>query len=429
MRRRAGRRASSSPHERLAFIEGLRGVAALYVVFTHFGSMIDPSHLAGTRSKVPDWMQSILHPLWYGHLAVAAFIVLSGYCLQTSLFGGKDGRIHNFGKFYARRARRILPPYYATLVISVIVSIYITSKHPVMPFSQYIPVTKTNVLAHVFMAQNFQPDWMYKLNGVLWSISIEWQLYLLFPVLVWLLFKVGRFAHVIITSLVAIALLLLIPEAIKLYVWYIPLFALGMAASHLAYRPNARVGILPRLSAYVFVIAAAACGYACYLEGGVHPGMLPICDAWIGLAVAALVYLGTVAPWTPFTKLFAWKPIADLGFFSYSLYLMHHPILQVLYFYRPAWIQGPEMLAVYMVVACLPIILVTCYTFSRLFEMPFMATKKSRAPSQREMGTPVALPLVSGMAIVQTEKAVRAEALAQSTLAAAEKAPAPAVGV
>jgi len=431
MRRRAGRRASNSTHERLPFIEGLRGIAALYVVLTHFGSMIDPSHLAGTKSKAPGWLQSIIHPLWYGHLAVAAFIVLSGYCLQTSLFGGKDGRIHNFRKFYARRARRILPPYYATLILSVLVSIYITSKQPGMPFSQYVPVTRENVLAHVFMLQNFRPDWMYKLNGVLWSISIEWQLYILFPILVALLLKVGRVLYVAVSALAAVALLMYIPDAIKLYVWYVPLFALGMAASHLAYRPNLRVGILPRLSAYVCVMATASCVYTCYLEGGTKPAMLPICDAFVGIAVAALVYLGTVAPWTPFTKLFAWKPIAGLGFFSYSLYLMHHPILQVLYVNRPAWANRPESGAAYLMIICLPVILLACYLFSRLFEMPFMATKKSRVPSQRELGAPVALPLMSRMAVVQTERAARAEALVQATLATAEKttpAAAPASG-
>ncbi|MFI5386875.1 MAG: acyltransferase family protein [Fimbriimonadales bacterium] len=429
MRRRVGRRSSNNMHERLAFIEGLRGVAALYVVLTHFGSMIDPSHLAGTQSKAPQWLQSVIHPLWYGHLAVAAFIVLSGYCLQISLFGGKDGRIHQYGKFYARRARRILPTYYATLILSVFVAIYLTSKQQGMPFSQYVPVTRENVLAHVFMAQNFSPDWMYKINGVLWSISIEWQLYLLFPLLVMLLFWVGRFWHIVLTTLVAVGLLVFLPVTLKLYVWYIPLFALGMAAAHLAYRPNLRVGIVPRLAAYVFVLAAATCGYTCYLEGGVKPSMLPVCDACVGLAVAALVYLGTVAPWTPFTKLFAWKPIAGLGFFSYSLYLMHHPILQVLYVNRPGWVQGPELGALYMMVFCLPVILFACYLFSLLFELPFMATKKSRAPTQREMGAPVALPLVSGMAVVHSERATRAEALVQSTLSSAEKTvAAPATG-
>lgn len=427
--RRAGRRSSSSVHERLAFIEGLRGIAALYVVLTHFKSMADWSHLDGSKSTAPSWMQPLLHPFNYGHIAVAAFIVLSGYCLQTSLFGGRDGRIHKYGKFYARRARRILPPYYATLIFSVIVSIAITEKQPGMPFSQYVPVTTENVLAHVFMIHNFNVDWMYKLNGVLWSIAIEWQLYLLFPLLVALMFKVGRFAYVAITAAIAVLLLLYVPVALKLYVWYVPLFALGMAAAHLAYRPNLRVGTVPRLAAYVLVVAMIALAYACKIEAISKPGqMLPVTDACIGVAIAALVYLGTVAPWTPFTKLFAWKPIAGLGFFSYSFYLMHHPILQILYVHRPDWVQGTELLLAYEMLVCLPVILVSCYVFSRLFELPFMATKKSRAPTQRELGTPVALPLRS-MSVVHTEKGARAEALVHATLSSAEKAPTTVVGV
>jgi peptidoglycan/LPS O-acetylase OafA/YrhL len=421
MRRRAGRRPSNVLHERLAFIEGLRGVAALYVVLTHFASMIDPSHLSGSKSSSPEWLQSLAKPFWFGHLAVAAFIVLSGYCLQTSLFGGRDGRIHKYGKFFGRRAKRILPPYYATLICSVLVSIYVTSKQDGMPFTQYVPVTQENVLAHVFMVHNLNESWMYKLNGVLWSISIEWQLYLLFPFFVALMFKVGRFMYVGLTTLAAIALLILLPVTLKLYVWYIPLFALGMAASHLAYRPNLRVGTLPRLAAWVFVLSAAACAYTCYRGGGITPSMRPISDAFVGLAIASLVYLGTVAPWTPFTKLFAWKPIAGLGFFSYSLYLMHHPIEQILYVNRPGWVQGAEMGAVYLMVVCLPVILATCYLFSLLFELPFMATRRSRVPTQRELGSPVALPLLSGMAVVQTEKEIRAEALVHATLANAEK--------
>lgn len=424
MRRRKGTKPTASAHERLAFIEGLRGIAALYVVLTHFVSMIDPSHLDGKQSQAPEWLQKIFPFFWYGHIAVAAFIVLSGYCLQTSLFGGRDGRIHKYGKFYARRAKRILPPYYATLICSVLVSIYITQKQTTMPFTQYVPVTQENVLAHVFMIHNLSADWMYKLNGVLWSIAIEWQLYLLFPLLVWMLFKLGRFLYVALLSAAAVAALILLPDTIRYYVWYVPLFALGMAASHLAYRPNLRAGILPRLSAYTFVLAIAGLVYSCSVEANAKPGaMIPVTDTCIGVAIASLVYLGTVAPWTPFTKLFAWKPIASLGFFSYSLYLMHHPIEQILYVNRPVWANGYEMGCLYLMVVCLPIILLTCYLFSLLFELPFMATKKSRVPTQKELGSPVALPLVTNFEVAQTERAIRTEALVQATLASAEKVP------
>lgn len=420
MRRTAARKRPGSNPDKLAFIEGLRGIAALYVVFTHFGSMIDPSHLAGTRSSAPAWLQALIHPFWYGHLAVAAFIVLSGYCLQTSLFGSGSGRIKSLKKFFKRRARRILPPYYAALALSIVVAVTVTSKQAGMPFSQYVPVTRGNIAAHALMVHNLSADWMYKLNGVLWSIAIEWQLYLVFPLLVLLLFRVGRFAYVGLTSILAALVLWQVDEAAKFYVWYLPLFALGMAASHLAYRPNVRVGIVPRLAAWVFVGASAACVAACINPIVDKHLIIPVRDAFVGIAVASLVYLGTVAPWTPFTKLFAWQPIASLGFFSYSLYLMHHPILQVLYVYRPSWIDGPVSGGVYMLAVCLPIILVACYLFSRIFEVPFMAAKRSRVATL-EIGAPVALPLVSGLAVVHTERAARAEALAHATIANAER--------
>jgi peptidoglycan/LPS O-acetylase OafA/YrhL len=354
--------------EKLPFVEGLRGLAALYVVLGHFCSMADGSALAGKASQAPDWVQRLMAPFAYGHLAVAAFIVLSGFCLQLSLFASRDGRITDMRRFFLRRARRILPAYYACLAFSLLVALTVTVRQTGMPFEHYLPVTTENVLAHVFLIHNLSPDWMYKINGVLWSISIEVQLYLLFPLLVASMLRFGRPAFLILCAAAAAAVIAYVPTAPKLYPWYLPLFGAGMVAAHFAFRPSLHLGPVPRLAT---LMAAGALGASIYTSSA--GAALYVRDAWFGVFVAATIYAATVSPSIRFGRMLSTRPLVALGGFSYSLYLMHHPIQQVLYAWRPAYVQGEAWVLGYLVVAALPVILLACYLFSLVFERPFMS--------------------------------------------------------
>jgi peptidoglycan/LPS O-acetylase OafA/YrhL len=353
--------------DRIPFVEGLRGLAALYVVLGHLCSMSDPSNLAGRASTAPLWFQRLIAPFAYGHIAVAAFIVISGFCLQLSLFGGGDGRIKSAKKFFTRRARRILPAYYGCLAVSLAVAVYITPQLHGMPFEMYVPATRENVLAHLFLVHNFSPQWMYKLNGVLWSISIEAQLYILLPLIVAGFFKIGRW------------------WTLKLYSWYLPLFALGMASAHLIYRPHPRIGLRAGIGRLLAVI-----GTVLTLVGILRGWLLPVTDAFVGLAVASLCYYGTVDRPTPTVRFLSTKPLVILGGFSYSLYLMHHPIQQVIYWLKPAGIITEPAIFAYLV-ATLPVIVLVAWLFSLVFERPFIG-KKIKADPRNDF-VPVNLPL------------------------------------
>ena len=377
-----GRGTARTASTKLAFIEGLRGLAALYVVLGHICSIVFPGIYLGVRPTAPDWLRVIMQPFGFGHLAVAAFIVISGFCLQTSLFNKGDGTLQDAKTFFKRRALRILPPYYACLVISLFVVFKITPLGgPGLPYSEYTPVTPSSIAAHVFMIHNLSPDWMYKINGVLWSIAIESQLYLLFPVLVFLMNKAYRLPTLLLAMSISTSTLMIWPKSEKFYPWYFALFTLGMAASHLAYAPpkwrgpNALASMIFGFVALGGCIYSAANGYS-----------MPALDAWMGACIVSVIYACTVSKKFTVRKVLSARPLVWLGAVSYSLYLMHHPVLQPLYLFRPAWAQSPMMAMLYLTAIGLPAILASVTVFWFFFERPFVSKRR------REIDTAPSVP-------------------------------------
>jgi peptidoglycan/LPS O-acetylase OafA/YrhL len=345
--------------------------------------MVDPSALAGRASTAPQWLQVAMAPFAHGNLAVAAFIVISGFSLQLALFKRGDGRVQDLKAWLKRRALRILPPYYACLVASLVVCFTVTQTQEGMPWELYLPVTPFNVLTHGLLIHNWWPDHMYKINGVLWSIAIEAQLYLLFPVLAWIMWRLGRFLTVAFLTALVVGSLALSADAAKLYPWFLPLFAFGMLAAYLAYRPNLQLGVQPSAAG---VVAFFALMWTVWAAAKDHP--LAYRDMPLGIATAALLYLYAVQPDAPVARWLSKPWMVWLGSFSYSLYLMHHPLQQVLYVVRPAWVQGPIDELSYLLVVGLPAILIVCRIFALVFEGP--STRAGRKAERKRSRSSVA---------------------------------------
>ncbi len=374
------------PKNRLPFLEGIRGLAALYVVLGHICTLSDPRFLAGRTSHSPEWLQKTMSIFSFGHIAVAAFIVLSGFCLELSLFARESGVLQSAKRFYKRRAQRILPPYYVCLAISLYVALTVTSKQYGIPFEQYLPIDQGTILSHVFLVHNLSLDWMYKINGVLWSIGIEVQLYVLFPLFVKGINKIGRILTLAICGLICYEALIHVPGAPKLYPWYLPLFVGGMVSAHLAYKPSA-IGRLPVIG----TLFSACCIAACYYAITANWPMYGI-DLLAGFAIAGMCYAITGAPRGLLYHLLVWRPVDILGAFSYSLYLMHHPIAQILYAHRPSWAVGEVNIFVYLM-SCLPIILFFCWVFYLFFERPFVPRRSGNQKPAAKQHAPADLPL------------------------------------
>ena len=393
------KRKFSEVSTKLEFIEGMRALAALYVVIGHFCRMVDAKFYDAGKSIATPLLRTLMAPFWHGHLAVAAFIVLSGYSLQYGLFQRGDGRVYGLGKFFKRRALRILPAYYACLAFSYIVCQFVTIPHgAVLPFSDYVPITSDGLWSHIFLVQNWSVDWMYKINGVLWSIGLEAQLYLLFPFFILLMQKVSPLWLLITVTIPTILVVYLVPGAGKTYSWFAILFVFGMMAAHFSYRPSLAIGPKAKSGIFLSVIGAlATIAIVTYnLRNGKILADSPILissDIAFGLSTATFLYAATVAPGSLIERFLSAKWMVNVGIFSYSLYLLHHPILQIFYVNKPDFILGSEMTMVYLLVVALPVILLTSWLFSLVFERPFVKSRLPMGVAAEAAVASIALPL------------------------------------
>ena len=316
---------------RLQFLDGLRGLTALYVVFCHAAEEINL--FEGVR--FPSWARLLILPLNLGHYAVGIFIVLSGYCLMLPVASSADQQLKGgFRSYILRRARRILPPYYAAMILTLAFMAFIpAARHTdaVFCFMAHDSFRPDVLISHLLILHNLRPEWATQIAYPMWTVATEWQIYFVFGLLllpVWRRF--GSVVTILLASAMGIAITLAIPSTQVACFWFLGLFAFGMAAA----ARSGKIGLKEtRLWGFIAAGCAALLGF---LSLFAHLKTIQIQADFIvgGFAAPLILYCaGSVArgasPW-PLRFLEA-KPAQKLGAFSYSLYLIHAPILSLLH--------------------------------------------------------------------------------------------------
>jgi peptidoglycan/LPS O-acetylase OafA/YrhL len=347
--------------QRLAGLDGVRGLAALFVVVNHVFLRAFPGYPV---DRAPFWAAWFI----YGRFAVVVFIVLSGFSLALS--PARHGwRLDGMVRFARRRARRILPAYWAALGFSLAVAWLV-----VPPPGAGVPGAKSAVV-NGLLVQNLigapSP------NRSFWSMAVEAQLYVAFPLLLLMVRRWGVVIMVAAATLVVAAVGILSPYIPRLAAFVIQsppdlaaLFAIGVASAGIVGASAARRS-WPW--AWLALAAAAPVLATIWWQGSVWTlDHLIWVDLALGPAIACLLAAIATGHAAGLLRLLDARPVRNLGRSSYSLYLTHGPIVIVVYETIVAGRVGQGVPAFVVSLALVvPLTIVFARAFASIFETPF----------------------------------------------------------
>jgi peptidoglycan/LPS O-acetylase OafA/YrhL len=333
--------------KRLAYIDGLRATAALMVLVTHAWAFSGAPALSVKLGGATLLLSAI--PA-VGYVGVSLFLVLSGFCLMWPFACDPAYRDRMPAMaFWKRRAQRIVPAYFASMVVvgGLLWMEHSLNARGVWPQQRLERMSVGDVLPHLLFVHNLSAHHVSTINGSYWSLALEFQLYLLFP----LLFEAARrwgVVKVIVFVLIAelsfrLWLERAFPaESLSAYEFVLPKsvfgrwldFACGMGAA--VFVARSRESATAAQAKWRWPLAIATIGalmgaFAMAYRGGMS---YAVADVLWSLGFAALVcwgaYEGTVVH-----RMLSWRWLTGIGVMSYSLYLLHQPLMEA----SCAWIR------------------------------------------------------------------------------------------
>jgi peptidoglycan/LPS O-acetylase OafA/YrhL len=359
--------------QRLEWIGEIRGFLALYVLLHHATlNVVPPGH--------EDGLWQTLHWLFgQGHWRVDAFFVLSSFCLTLPLRGA--GEVNRLGTFWMRRCARLLPPYYAGLAITLaLVATTGLGTPSGTHWDVSLPIDIQDIWAHVFLVHQWTREWAVSINHPYWSIGVEFQMYFAFPVLIWLHDKLGPWRSWAVVTVVSYAMW----KAGQTYAhingsaygasfYYLSLFSMGISAAQVRQRQG--LGRTPSRQEWPWVLAVVAlmCAWQ-WLDYRQFGDFAKQIDSFFfGLAMFGVLRLigsrqGSLFPaQTGLRPLLAW-----LGERSFSLYLVHAPILELVWrgAVREHWNTTPGAQCLMEMLLGALASLAAAEVFYRLIELP-----------------------------------------------------------
>lgn len=290
-------------------IDGLRAIAVMSVVLFH---------------AFPRWMPG-------GFIGVDVFFIISGYLISTIIYGSLERNAFSFTEFYARRIKRIFPALLLVLISCYAFGWFALFADEFQQLGKHIAGGAGFISNFLLWDESGYFDTTAEIKPLLhlWSLGIEEQFYIVWPLILWSAWKMRL-------NVLAITLFFLAAS------FALNLINIGSDPSLTFYWPHTRAwellsgsvlayasihGALSKFGAVarnvmsVAGIALLALGFAFVTNAG-FPGW----KALIPCAGAILIIAAGPGAWIN-QKLLASKPLVWLGLISFPLYLWHWPLL------------------------------------------------------------------------------------------------------
>ncbi len=304
-----------------AEIDGLRALAVLAVVLFH-------ARIPGVSG---------------GFVGVDVFFVVSGYLITRLIRGESEAGAFSLARFYERRVRRIMPALFAVLAVCTAAAL-ILLPGDLDRFAKSLAAVVAFVSNFLFWRWSgyFEPAAASSPLLHTWSLAVEEQFYIVFPLCAAFLLRRGRRAAIAVIAFVALASFAYsawaathTPDA----AFYSPLsraweLMLGaLLALEIAPPPGNRIAgdAMAALGLGLIVTAIVS-----LTDSSPFPGL----NALAPCLGTALVIYGTQNPASRLARLLGFKPVAAVGLISYSLYLWHWPLIVfgTYYVLDPGWL-------------------------------------------------------------------------------------------
>lgn len=329
--------AKPEPEARVPALDGVRGVAIALVLVYHFVFMSD----AWASSSAID--RGIWRVAGAGWSGVDLFFVLSGFLITGILYDSRASAVQYFRSFYARRALRIFPLYFVFLLLIIVALplIYADAEAASTAVWNDIEWYGTySINIRTLFTGNFRAEGLY--TGHLWSLAVEEQFYLMWPLVVLVLRRralMGVCLGALVGALCVRTAFVLSGDDHGAAYTFTPArldtLAVG-ALIALAARGDGRdVRVLARLARPI-AVAAIAVLLALVVEQG---DLAPPFGNWlltVGFSAVALLYgvlliaVLTSSPGSRLSDVFSNRVLRSLGRYSYAIYLFHLPVATVL---------------------------------------------------------------------------------------------------
>ena len=358
------------PAEKAHFarIDALRGAAIFAVFIYHYTLAVHQRHsgLAHEAQVSSSWGPLLDLP-GLGFLGVQLFFVISGFCIHYSYITWRERNpnlpLHRFFPgFFQRRFWRIVPPY----LVALLTVYFAKTAHP------FSAGSVMDLLPHVALWNTLFENQFFAINPSFWSVAVEWQLYLAYPLILLLFLRFGGLGGFFAATLVSVAFRFVMPlvhapffiQNLPFKWWYDWSIGALIASS---WSEQRRIFPQGWICAFVFTVVA----YVSVVQTefvSVRWAMPPLYFAYV---VESAVFSKRSLSW--FTRAFAL-----LGICSYSFYLWHQPLTAVVVtaFARRSWNVGP--FTIWVGLSSLLLVAITLWSLVayRWIELPSIAFGK-----------------------------------------------------